>query len=183
MKNLVLTGGEPMNQSETATAAKPRQADPLVKGKLAILWFEMKRNRVSYLFLAPFLILFPLFTIVPIVTSVFMSFTYYNILQSPKFIGLSNYKLLFVDDDIFSKSDRHYVEVCFHYRAGRLCDGFSTRMAHQPNSDKISFFLYALLLYTVDYKCGSHVRRMAVPLRRRPQGIVELLSREVGNYR
>jgi multiple sugar transport system permease protein len=94
-----------MNQSETAiSAAKPRQAAPLVKGKLAILWLEMKRNRVSYLFLAPFLILFFLFTIVPIVTSVFMSFTYYNILQAPRFIGFSNYKLLFVDDDIFLKA-------------------------------------------------------------------------------
>lgn len=94
-----------MNQSETAiSAAEPRQAAPLVKGKLAILWLEMKRNRVSYLFLAPFLILFFLFTIVPIVTSVFMSFTYYNILQAPRFIGFSNYKLLFVDDDIFLKA-------------------------------------------------------------------------------
>ncbi|KRE45025.1 ABC transporter permease [Paenibacillus sp. Soil522] len=64
----------------------------------------MKRNRVSYLFLAPFLILFTLFTIVPVVTSVVLSFTYYNILETPKFIGLSNYRLLFVDDDIFLKA-------------------------------------------------------------------------------
>nr|WP_208414773.1 sugar ABC transporter permease [Paenibacillus castaneae] len=69
-----------------------------------MLWQEVKRHKVSYLFLAPFLILFTLFTIVPVVTSVVLSFTYYNILEAPKFIGLSNYRLLFVDDDIFLKA-------------------------------------------------------------------------------
>ncbi|WP_211749371.1 sugar ABC transporter permease [Paenibacillus sp. Marseille-Q4541] len=68
------------------------------------LWREIKKNRVSYYFLAPFLILFTLFTIVPVVTSIGLSFTYYNILEPPKFIGLSNYRLLFVDDDIFLKA-------------------------------------------------------------------------------
>ncbi|NIK79598.1 multiple sugar transport system permease protein [Paenibacillus castaneae] len=72
--------------------------------KLSLLWQEVKRHKVSYLFLAPFLILFTLFTIVPVVTSVVLSFTYYNILEAPKFIGLSNYRLLFVDDDIFLKA-------------------------------------------------------------------------------
>lgn len=68
------------------------------------LWREIKKNRVSYYFLAPFLILFTLFTIVPVATSIGLSFTYYNILEPPKFIGLSNYRLLFVDDDIFLKA-------------------------------------------------------------------------------
>ncbi|WP_053377441.1 carbohydrate ABC transporter permease [Paenibacillus sp. FJAT-27812] len=93
-----------MNTEPAVTAAAPA-ADRLRKqGKLSLLWQEMKRNRVSYLFLAPFLILFTLFTIVPVVTSVVLSFTYYNILEAPRFIGLSNYRLLFVDDDIFLKA-------------------------------------------------------------------------------
>ena len=70
-------------------------------GKWAKLWADIKRNRVSYYLLAPFLILFTFFTIIPIITSVGLSFTYYNIIETPKFVGLSNYKLLFVDDDIF----------------------------------------------------------------------------------
>jgi multiple sugar transport system permease protein len=92
---------------ETSTATGPAAGAerlPKKQGKLSLLWQEMKRNRVSYLFLAPFLILFTLFTIVPVVTSVFLSFTYYNILEAPRFIGLSNYRLLFVDDDIFLKA-------------------------------------------------------------------------------
>ncbi|RCW48941.1 carbohydrate ABC transporter membrane protein 1 (CUT1 family) [Paenibacillus prosopidis] len=94
-----------MNTDTAATAVVLPAAERLQKqGKLSLLWQEMKRNRVSYLFLAPFLILFTLFTIVPVVTSVVLSFTYYNILEAPKFIGLSNYRLLFVDDDIFLKA-------------------------------------------------------------------------------
>jgi len=88
-----------MNREAAATAAPLRKP-----GKWSLLWSEMKKNKVSYLFLAPFLILFTLFTIVPVFTSVGLSFTYYNILEAPRFIGLSNYRLLFVDDDIFLKA-------------------------------------------------------------------------------
>ncbi|OBZ13969.1 carbohydrate ABC transporter permease [Bacillus sp. FJAT-26390] len=93
-----------MNTEPAVTAAAPAAERLRKQGKLSLLWQEMKRNRVSYLFLAPFLILFTLFTIVPVVTSVVLSFTYYNILEAPRFIGLSNYRLLFVDDDIFLKA-------------------------------------------------------------------------------
>ncbi|WP_424768236.1 carbohydrate ABC transporter permease [Paenibacillus sp. sgz302251] len=89
--------------SQTATATN-RPANIRRAGKLAMLWSEIKRNRISYYFLAPFLVLFTLFTVIPIITSIFLSFTYYNILEKPKFIGLSNYRLLFVDDDIFLKA-------------------------------------------------------------------------------
>jgi multiple sugar transport system permease protein len=77
---------------------------PLFGAKLSALWAEMKRNRVSYYFLAPFLLFFTFFTIIPVLTSIGLSFTYYNILEAPRFIGLSNYRLLFVDDDIFLKA-------------------------------------------------------------------------------
>jgi multiple sugar transport system permease protein len=93
-----------MNTDTAASVVLPAAERLHKQGKLSLLWQEMKRNRVSYLFLAPFLILFTLFTIVPVVTSVVLSFTYYNILEAPKFIGLSNYRLLFVDDDIFLKA-------------------------------------------------------------------------------
>ncbi|MBS4219217.1 sugar ABC transporter permease [Bacillus sp. FJAT-49711] len=73
-------------------------------GKWKKLWFDMKRNRMSYLLLAPFLLVFTMFTIIPIITSVMLSFSYYNIVEAPRFVGLSNYKLLFVDDDIFLKA-------------------------------------------------------------------------------
>jgi len=88
------------NEAPIATTSGP----PLPMGKWKKLWLDMKRNRISYLLLAPFLIVFTMFTIIPIITSIILSFSYYNIVEAPRFVGLSNYKLLFVDDDIFLKA-------------------------------------------------------------------------------
>jgi multiple sugar transport system permease protein len=64
----------------------------------------VKKARLSkncYLFLAPYAVIFTMFFILPVVISIFYSFTYYNILESPRFIGLQNYISLFLEDDIF----------------------------------------------------------------------------------
>jgi multiple sugar transport system permease protein len=45
--------------------------------------------------------------IAPVVISVFYSFTYYNILESPKFVGLQNYINLLLDDDVFLTAVRN----------------------------------------------------------------------------
>ncbi|HZG76581.1 MAG TPA: sugar ABC transporter permease [Paenibacillus sp.] len=87
-----------MNHTSVQTSGAVDYA-PVSKWKS--LWKAMAAHRVSYLFLAPFLVFFALFTIIPVLTSIGLSFTYYNILESPRFIGLGNYRLLFVDDDIF----------------------------------------------------------------------------------
>jgi len=62
---------------------------------------EMYRHRVCYLFLAPYAVVFALFFIAPVVISVFYSFTYFNILEPPTFIGLRNYINLLLADDVF----------------------------------------------------------------------------------
>ena len=65
------------------------------------LWFRIKRSKTSYLMLAPYLILFTLFTIAPVLVSMGFSFTYFNMLEAPTFVGWKNYIKLFLDDDIF----------------------------------------------------------------------------------
>lgn len=62
---------------------------------------KAKQSKMCYLFLAPYAIIFTMFYILPVVTSIFLSFTYYNILEPPKFIGLQNYINLLLQDDIF----------------------------------------------------------------------------------
>jgi len=69
--------------------------------QIIILVKQFWKWRISYIFLAPFLLLFLLFIVAPVLASVGLSFTYYNILEPPRFNGWSNYKLLFVDDEIF----------------------------------------------------------------------------------
>ena len=64
-------------------------------------WHEMKRNKAAYLMVAPFMIIFTCFTILPVVLSAVLSLTNFNLLQMPDFIGVDNYIRLFLDDDIF----------------------------------------------------------------------------------
>ena len=51
--------------------------------------------------LAPFFIFFCLFTIIPIFSSIALSFTSYDLLSTPQFIGIGNYERMFVSDDVF----------------------------------------------------------------------------------
>lgn len=59
------------------------------------------QNKSSYIFMAPFLIIFFTFTILPVGTAIYYSFTQFNILETPVFIGLQNYRKLFLNDPIF----------------------------------------------------------------------------------
>ncbi len=58
-------------------------------------------DRVSYAFLLPFAVVFLAFTVLPVVISVFYSFTYNNILETPRWVGFQNYIRLFTRDDVF----------------------------------------------------------------------------------
>lgn len=72
---------------------------------LTMRWNAAKRAwheyHTMYLFMLPFTILFIIFIVAPVATSVYLSFTYYNMLEPPRWIGISNYRLLFLEDDVF----------------------------------------------------------------------------------
>ncbi len=61
-------------------------------------------SRASYVLMFPFLLLFLVFIVIPIISSVFLSFTSFNMLQIPKFVGFDNYIRMFLEDDIFLKA-------------------------------------------------------------------------------
>lgn len=71
------------------------------KLKKESLWDRVKSSRVSYAFIAPFAILFSIFTVFPVLLSVVLSFTYFNMLEFPTWVGWSNYIRLFLADDVF----------------------------------------------------------------------------------
>lgn len=62
---------------------------------------RLKNSRTSYLLMAPFMLLFFVCTVLPVISSIGLSFTSFNMLEAPKFIGFMNYERLFLDDDIF----------------------------------------------------------------------------------
>ena len=76
----------------------------LRKHNIQVAIKKAKKSKYCYLFLAPYAILFTMFYIFPVVASIFYSFTYYNILEKPRFIGLQNYIALILEDDIFLTS-------------------------------------------------------------------------------
>ncbi len=52
-------------------------------------------------FFLPFFVFFFIFTILPVLISIGMSFTNYDMMRPPEFVGLNNYRLLFLTDDVF----------------------------------------------------------------------------------
>lgn len=62
---------------------------------------RMWADRSSYTMIAPFMIAFFLFTVIPVVAAIVLSFTDFNMLQTPNFVGFDNYKTLFLNDDVF----------------------------------------------------------------------------------
>lgn len=65
---------------------------------------EIWAAKEDYLFMLPFLVLFFIFTVLPVLISIFLSFTYFNVLEPPQFTGLDNYFKLFLNDDLFVKA-------------------------------------------------------------------------------
>lgn len=55
----------------------------------------------TWIFLGPYLIFFIAFIIIPVVIAIALSFTYFNSIQFPSFIGLKNYINLLTQDSVF----------------------------------------------------------------------------------
>lgn len=71
------------------------------KRNMKIAWKKAKMSKTCYLFLLPYAIVFTAFYILPVCMSIFYSFTYYNVLEPARFVGLDNYIKLFLSDDVF----------------------------------------------------------------------------------
>ncbi|MBR2339935.1 MAG: sugar ABC transporter permease [Clostridia bacterium] len=85
--------------SEKNTVKRPVSRKDMTRWQWT--WKEMKKNKVAYFMIAPFLILFLTFTVFPVILSMVLSLTDFNMLQMPHFVGVSNYTRLFFDDEIF----------------------------------------------------------------------------------
>jgi multiple sugar transport system permease protein len=90
--------GEPDGQGEVVSAlgelrrvAKGTPAVPRTKGRKS-------ENRAAYLFLSPWLIGLAVITIGPMLASLVLSFTRYNLIQAPTFNGLSNFTRMLTDE-------------------------------------------------------------------------------------
>ena len=80
-----------MAQIQEKQTLAPRERKPL----------QIKQGTWSYVMIAPYFILFTFFTILPVLASMVLSFTNFDMLQWPEFVGWDNYIRLLVNDDVF----------------------------------------------------------------------------------
>lgn len=63
-----------------------------------------KRYGASYFFLSFWMALFLFFTVIPVLCAIFLSLTDFDMVRTPAFVGVQNYLILLLDDEIFVKS-------------------------------------------------------------------------------
>ncbi|MFC5653645.1 carbohydrate ABC transporter permease [Paenibacillus solisilvae] len=87
---------KPINSLDaTAAYNTARKTQTLLK----MIW----SYRISYLFITPFMICFILFIMIPVVAAFCLSFTYFNSLQPPRFVGWDNFRYMISQDLLFIK--------------------------------------------------------------------------------
>ncbi len=80
-----------------------KKIQTIPKRKKSLLQILCEPKVAGYVFILPFITGFLLFIALPMMLSFGFSFTRYNILESPVFIGLENYKNMFTSDPKFWK--------------------------------------------------------------------------------
>ena len=90
-------------KTDIREAAPPRKSLywQMKKDQAGTTLHKMKKSWVDYAFLFPFAMVFVAFYILPVIISVFFSFTQYNVFEKPEFIGFQNYINLFLADEVF----------------------------------------------------------------------------------
>lgn len=84
---------KPAKKSHLSWLKKPKKENNRVG--------TFKSGLFSFLLILPYLLLFTTFIVVPVITAVGLSFTDYNAMTTPKFVGLTNYITLLTSDDVF----------------------------------------------------------------------------------
>ena len=113
--------------SNKAASKRPVARTEMTKAQWT--WKEMKKNKVAYLMVAPFMILFLVFTVFPVVLSMALSFTDFNMLQMPHWVGGSNgtcflhslvaYRVVYQRTFTEGSCNRNtYILRTFHFRSG-----------------------------------------------------------------
>ncbi len=60
-----------------------------------------ERQPIAYLFVLPYIIMFMIFIVIPVIAAIFLSFTYFDTVRSPSLVGFANYINILTNDDVF----------------------------------------------------------------------------------
>lgn len=133
----------------------------------------LKKNLTGYLFISPFIIGFLAFTLIPILASLYFSFTKYDLFSAPKWLGFDNYFKMFTDDPRYWQSVK--VTVIYVFAGVPLRLAFALLIAMILNTASRAVGFYRSLFYLPSLIGGS----VAVAIMWRnifgDQGIVNIL--------
>lgn len=114
---------------------------------------KLRNNLWGYFFIGPFVIGFLAFTATPIVTSLYLSFTEYNLFSPAEWIGLDNFKKMFTDDPRYFQSLKVTLIYVFGGVPGRLA--FALLVAMVLNTASRAIGIYRTMYYLPSIIGGS----------------------------
>ena len=112
-----------------------------------------QENRAAYVFLTPWLLGFFGITLIPMIASLYLSFTHYGVLSAPTWIGFENYVRLFTSDRRFIRSI--WVTLTYVGWSVPLILLFSLTIAVALNRGLAGLALYRSLFYVPSLIGGS----------------------------
>ena len=62
---------------------------------------KASNNKMGYMFLGPYGIIFSIFILIPVILAIILSFTNFNAIEWPSWVGFQNYITLFTRDEVF----------------------------------------------------------------------------------
>lgn len=136
-----------MRDAPSATLAAPSAS----RTKPNAFTRGLRRHSVGFLLALPFFALFAIFTIAPVIVAAYLSLTDFNMIEPPRFVGAANYRLLFIDDDVFILAIRN--TLVFAVITGPLSFVLSFLMAWLINPIRRRT-MFALAFYTPSITSG-----------------------------
>jgi multiple sugar transport system permease protein len=117
----------------------------IIKPKKALA-AQLKDNATSYVFLVPWLLGFFLLVIGPVLYSLYISFTQYNLISAPRWIGWRNYFTMFIGSEDYPRDERFmkslFVTLNFVFTAvpGKLIFALAVAMVMNQKLRMIPFY-------------------------------------------
>lgn len=115
----------------------PTQSDMVVTKSSAK---RRRDNLAGYLFIAPWLIGFFVFTLLPLLGSLYLAFTDYNLTSAPQWIGTQNFERMFFNDVRYWKSVKATFFYVFTAVPARLVFALAVAMLLNNSRRGISFY-------------------------------------------
>ncbi|MDF2722868.1 MAG: transporter permease [Paenibacillus sp.] len=153
-----------MSRSDAGVAVQLPGNKPGIGARFSAYMKLIWSYRLSYIFIAPFLFCFAAFTIIPIILAILLSFTYFNALQPPHWVGWQNYLYLLSQDLIFLKNALpNTIKFVLLVGPGGYIASFilAWLISQLPNMSRTVF---ALIFYSPSLAAGAAMTAVWVPL-------------------